>query len=80
MSKRLTCTAGHYEGRTVSVIGVKRNFPDVLVTQFWHNLAHTGQVIEHIRLGRNVLCDLPGVMAGIVGNEVMDRSKIGLGS
>jgi hypothetical protein len=52
-------------------IGVERQLPDGLVVELRYYPTHAGQFIEDIGLRRDILRDLPGVVAGDVGNDVM---------
>lgn len=53
-----------------NAVGVERQLPDVLVAEFRHDTADAGQLVEDIGLRRDILRDLLGVVAGVVGDEV----------
>ena len=46
-------------------VGVRQQFADVVIAEFWHFAADARQPIEDVGLGDDVLNDFSGVVAGV---------------
>ena len=60
-------------------VGILVQMPDVVVPEFRHDLADEGQAVENVGFFDEVLNDLLRIVPGVVGDKIMDGSKVGLG-